>query len=227
MKKLFTILFALLLVTNFINIQAQTHFSLGLRSGTNFSNLSFNPDIPSQISKSSRTGILFGAAAELSFIPMLSLQIEPTYITGGAELSGPLFTNGFQSISGKITYKETSLVVPILIKVKIPVKGLLTPYAFAGPNIVFLMSSKELDEPNGYSSNEIDQKDFTTSVGFALDFGAGASYKVSPEVSISLDVRYSLGLTNMLNDKGKQSLGNDQSIKPNGFQVAVGAMFNL
>ncbi len=57
--------------------------------------------------------------------------------------------------------------------------------------------------------------------------GACTSYKVSPEVSISLDVRYSLGLTNMPNDKGKQNYGNDQSIKPTGFQIAVGAMFNL
>jgi hypothetical protein len=57
---------------------------------------------------------------------------------------------------------------------------------------------------------------------------AGAGYRVSPKVSVTLDVRYSLGLTNILNDKRKQTLGNtDQSIKSTGFQVAVGTKFNL
>ena len=228
MKKIFTVLFALLLLTSLSNVNAQTTFSLGVRGGTNFGNLSFSPDIPSQDSKSSRTGFLFGAAAEIGFIPMLALEVQPTFITGGAQLSGPLYTNGFQTINGNITYKESSLAIPILIEVKIPIKGQpITPYAFLGPNVYFVMSSKELDEPNGYPSSESDQSDLITSVGFALDFGAGAAYKVSPQVSLTLDFRYSLGLTNMLNDKGKQTIGNDQSIKSTGFQVAVGAMYGL
>jgi opacity protein-like surface antigen len=228
MKKLFSVLFVIALLASLSNTQAQAKFSLGLRGGTNFANLSWDPDI-SAYSKSSRTGVLFGAAAEIGFNPMFALQIEPTYLAGGCKLSGST-TYGTLKINEDITFKVSYLAIPILFKVKIPVQGPVTPYAFVGPNVFFIMSPKAVDDISGAvsTSTETDLKDNVTSVGFALDFGAGAGYKVDKNVALTLDVRYSLGLTNMLNDTGKKSFGGtDQSIKANGFQVAVGAMYAL
>lgn len=226
MKKIFTLILALFLLINLSSVQAQTHFSFGARAGLNISNLSFDPDIPSQITKSSRTGFKFGAMAEIAFIPMLAVQIEPMYTTGGCELSGPLFVNGFTLVNGKATYKVSVLEIPILLKFKIPVAGSIMPYAFVGPNVAFVMSSKELDEPTGFNSSETDQKDNTASTLFSLDFGGGVGFKVTPLTVVMLDVRYSLGLSNMLNDKGKQSSG-QTSVKTSGFQVVAGVMFGL
>ncbi len=69
-------------------------------------------------------------------------------------------------------------------------------------------------------------KDQTSSINFALDFGAGAGFKVTPLTTILFDVRYSLGLANMLNDKGKQSTDLN-SIKSTGFQILAGVLFGL
>lgn len=231
MKKLFTILFAFALILSFSNIQAQTSISLGVKGGTNLGNLSLNPDAPSGFSKSGRTGFLFGGAFEVGFNKMFALQVEPTFVTGGAKLSGKL-SYYFQTLNVDITFKESYLSVPILFKVNVPVKGPIAPYAFVGPDIFFVLSSKEVDDITGFGSSEVDQKDNTNSVGFALDFGAGAKFSVEKNISLTLDVKYSLGLTNMLNDTGKQAIqatfGNkDQSIKPTGFMIAAGAMFNL
>ena len=66
---------------------AQLPFKLGARVGLNLGNLSFNPDIPSNVDKSSRTGFKFGAVAELGFIPMFALQIEPMYVMRGAKFT--------------------------------------------------------------------------------------------------------------------------------------------
>lgn len=227
MKKLFTLLFLVVLLFSFSIIKAQPTISLGARAGLSLANLSFDPDIPSQISKSSRTGFKIGGLAEIGFIPMLAVQIEPMFATGGTELSGPIFNNGFSSVSGKITYKISYLEIPILLKFKIPVPGSISPYVFAGPNIGFIMSSKESDEPSGYNSSETDLKDYVSSVNFALDFGAGAGFKVNALTTVLLDVRYSLGLTNVLNDKGKQNYGGNQSIKSNAIQIVAGVMFAL
>ena len=208
MKKSFAVVLMALLLLSFSLIQAQTNFSLGVKAGSNFGNLSFDPDVNSQTTKSSVTGFASGAVAEISFIPMLALQIEPTYLTGGSSLSGPLFSNGATLINGKITFNITYLSIPILLKLKIPIpKSEISPYAFLGPNIGFLLSSKEKDEPNGFPSSEIDQKDFMSSTNFSLEFGVGAGYKVTPQTTITFDGRYSLGLSNILNDKGKQNLG--------------------
>jgi len=227
MKKTLLLILSVLLIVTFTNTQAQTKISFGGRAGLSFSNLSFDPDIPSNVTKSSRTGFKFGALAEIGFIPMLAVQIEPMYATGGAQLSGPLYSNGFNSVSGNITYKLSYLEIPILLKVKIPIeKSNIIPYAFLGPNIAFVLSSKELDEPNGYASNEINLKDQTSSINFALDFGAGAGFSVNKQTTIMLDVRYSLGLANLLTDKGKQASGYN-SVKTTGFQIVAGVMFGL
>jgi opacity protein-like surface antigen len=226
MKKIYTILIIAMIGLSVQNY-AQTKISLGARAGLAFSNMSFSPDVSSQITKSSRTGFEFGAVAEFGFGKMFALQVEPMYATGGCKLSGPLFNNGYYSINGKSTYKLAYLEIPILFKVKIPVTGQVMPYAFAGPNIGINLSAKETDEPDGYASQENDQKDYVSSVNFALDFGAGASFALNKATSLMLDVRYSLGLSNILSDKGKQSLGSDQSIKTNGLKIIAGVLFAL
>jgi hypothetical protein len=223
MKKFFPLFLLAILLIFISDIKAQTTFSLGARAGINFANASVDPEI-SKTNKSSRTGFKFGALAEIGFIPMLALQIEPMYATGGTEITGPIqYTN-----NDKITYKLSYLEIPILLKVKIPIKkSSFVPYAFLGPNVAFIMSSKLLFEAPGVGSSETDMKDYSSSVSLGLDFGGGGSYKITPSTTVMLDVRYSLGLSNILNDKGKQYFGNDQSIKPNGLQIVAGAMFEL
>jgi hypothetical protein len=197
---------------------AQLPFKLGARVGLNIANLSFSPDLPSAVDKSSRIGFKFGAAAELGFIPMFAVQIEPMYVMKGAKFSA----NGAEE-----TFKYSYLEIPILLKLKIPTPGPVTPYAFAGPNIgIFLSGTDE------YTGGSEDLKDFTSSVDFALDIGAGVSFDIAPFTSLLIDARYSLGLSNIFNDKGQLSWQqltgqSSQSVKTTGIQIVAGVMFGL
>ncbi|MBI5730018.1 MAG: hypothetical protein HY963_02675 [Ignavibacteriales bacterium] len=82
MKKILSLLLVVLLLTTYSNIQAQTKISFGARAGLSFNNLSFDPDLQAGVTKSSRTGFKFGALAEIGFVPMLAIQIEPMFVTG-------------------------------------------------------------------------------------------------------------------------------------------------
>ena len=227
MKKFSLLIFSFLLLFAFCNIQAQTNMSFGGSVGLNISSASFSPDLPSAVSKSSRTGFRVSGIMEIGFVPMFALQIEPTYATGGVKETGPLFqTQLGQVVNGSITSKTSYIQIPILLKLKIPVAGPVSPYVVAGPDIGFLMSAKETDEPNGYPSSEGDIKDNLKSLNFALDFGAGVGYKLVPKTTLTFDVRYSLGLSDIASDTYKQQAGN-QSIKTTGFQLIAGVMVGL
>lgn len=80
-----------------------------------------------------------------------------------------------------------------------------------GPQIGFLTSAKAKYE--GESENF---KDFFKSVDFGLNFGAGYDFTNK----ISAGVRYNLGLSNIAEDSG------DESVHNSVFSVSVGYKFN-
>ncbi|MFA3783461.1 porin family protein [Melioribacteraceae bacterium 4301-Me] len=218
MKKVYLSVLIVSMLIVFNKINAQTTFSLGVRAGMSIANLSFDPDLPSVLEKSSRTGVNFGALAEIAFADIFALQIEPTYTQGGSKLSA----NGLES-----TIKVSSLAIPVLFKVNIPAGGVVTPYAFAGPNLAFILSAK--GESGG---EETDIKDQVSSTNFGIDLGAGVSFSVAPRTKIIFDARYSLGLSDVLNDTGKQGWYQDtgirdQKIKSTGINLLAGVVFGL
>jgi len=190
----------------------QFQFSLGPRAGVNIANLSFDPE-PQGVDIGTRLGFKFGALAELGFSPMFAVQIEPMYAMKGSEL-----TAGSNSRKIKLTFIE----IPVLFKVKFATGGAVAPYVFAGPNIGLTLSADLEDDINGQTS-ETDIKDETSSMDFAIDFGAGVGFMVSPGVVIIFDARYALGLSN-LNDNPNDP---DTKIKSTGIQLLLGAMFGL
>ena len=149
---------------------------------------------------------------------MFALQIEPMYVQKGGSISA-----GGEETNIKLAYLE----IPILLKLKIPTPGSITPYVFAGPNIgIALSASAET------GNQDTDIKDEITSTDFALDFGAGVGFKVAPLIVLVLDARYSLGLSDIFNDTGKQDFEQGtgiagQKIKTTGIQIVAGIMFDL
>ena len=67
MKKIFVLILAAMLIVASSNIQAQTQVSFGARAGLNIANFSFDPDVATGVTKSSRTGFKFGGALEVGF----------------------------------------------------------------------------------------------------------------------------------------------------------------
>ena len=196
---------------------AQLPFKLGIKGGLNLANLSFDPALPSGSDNTTQTGFMAGAMVEFNLAPMFAIQAEPTYIPKGCKLTSSGSSN---EVNIKINYFE----IPVLLKLNIPSPGNINPYVFAGPNIGFRLSANT-ETPTG----EYDFKDETQSIDFALDFGAGAGFKIAPLIDLVIDVRYSHGLSDLLNDTGKQQfIGRiDQKIKTTGIQISAGVMFGL
>ena len=214
-KVLFTIVLAAVILLC-SDTYAQLKFSLGPRAGINLANLSFDPDLPDGVDKSSRLGFKFGVLAELGFSPMLAVQIEPMYAMKGTELEGSV-----QGQTAKQNFKLSFIEIPILLKVKFTA-GSVTPYVFAGPNIGLLLSS-DVETEFGGQTNEVDIKDETSSIDLAVDFGAGVGFAAGPGIVIMFDVRYALGLSD-LNDDPQDP---NRTIKSTGIQILVGAAFTL
>jgi hypothetical protein len=83
-------------------------------------------------------------------------------------------------------------------------------------------------EPEFRESGTRDIRDRFTSTNFAVDFGAGVTYDVAVDIQLIMDVRYSLGLSNI----AKPPDPNDQSFQPDSWKsrdirVLVGVLFAL
>ncbi len=205
---------------------AQPNIGIGAKVGLNIANASFSPDLPAGITKSTRMGFMFGGVVEIGFAGPLSIQAEPMYVQKGNVVEGPLFvdqTTGFP-VTGKNTSKLALFEVPILLKAKFPA-GPVKPYVFAGPSIGFILSATETDEPQGFPSTDTDIKSTLNSTDFGLVFGAGAEFKVAPLVALTLDARYSLGLTDL--SKGVPGEVTHTSVKTTGIQILAGVLFHL
>ena len=231
MKKLLLLFAVLAMGCAMLNsARAQVPISVGGKLGINFSTISYDPDLPSAISKSGGTGFAFGGVVEMGVGGPAYIQVEPMYISKGSSVEGPIFvTQGGQQVNGKTTNSLSFFEIPILFKAKFPA-GPVKPYGLFGPVIGFTLSAKSKDEPQGFPSEETDVKDKTSSTYFGLAFGGGAEFKVAPMISLTGDIRYVLGLNDLSKDQpaqqGQQQQAH-QSVKASGFQFFVGALFHL
>jgi len=195
---------------------AQTEFGIGPIVGVNFGTASVTPNLGLGVTQGGHTGLMIGAQAELGFAKMFYIVMEPLYCGKG-------FSATFQG--GTATATASEIDIPVLFKVKF-MKGIIRPYAFAGPEIGFVMSSTL--SITGRADQDI--KSQISSTDFAIDFGGGAEYNVTPKIGITLDVRYSVGVGNMANPPAAGTavggLGST-NITLSGFQVLAGVMFHV
>jgi len=193
----------------------------------NFGSASFSPDIytvGNDISKTGRTGFMVGAIAELEFAKMFAVEVSPTFALKGG---------GYQDTKGGTDVgKYSEIDFPILFKVKL-LSGRFHPYGFLGPNLGINLSATRSSQPAGGQVTDTDVKANTSGIDFALDFGGGAEFEVSKNIGLLLDVRYSLGLSNVNSAQQQQTqqFGQQESAPPSislsGFQLMVGTIFHI
>lgn len=219
MKKFYVIAVVLLLVAAVTTSFSQMKLAFGPKIGLVLANASFDPDLPSGITKSTRTGFAGGAAFEMMFsnVP-LGIEADLFYAMGGNVLEATI-----NNVKVTETSKVDFIQIPILFKGKLPTNSIVTPYAFVGPALAFVATAKTVDEATGFQTTETDTKDQTTSMDFQLLFGAGADFQIERKVNLTFDFRYGLGLTDMVKNPGV----GDPKIKTRGIYFLVGAMFTL
>lgn len=179
----------------FISVQAQ-NTSVGLRGGLNIANVSGDAVSDTK----SKIGVNFGA--------LLTYSVAPTFgITGEINFTskGNKYDNSDATTS--INYME----IPIYGAYYFGDAGAtLRPKLFAGPAIGILMTAK-----NELGGVEVDTKDFTEPVEFGAVFGLGFNKRVGDGNWIYVDLRYNLGLTDIVKDNPSDNMVKNNVISLN------------
>ncbi len=204
------ILFSLLCSLWTLNAQAKingatdSEINAGLQLGLNIANANTSPTL----STDPRVGLMVGGNIEVRLSQFLFIRPEMMYVQKGASMSA----TGIDT-----TLKFDYLEFPLLLKARFGAEA-FRPVLFAGPSFAFRVNSS-MDTKIGSAA----PASFTTnaeSVDIAIDFGGGAEYWFQKSTAAFLTMRYSLGLTNVLNLAG-------QTWRSTGLQLIAGFEFGF
>lgn len=197
---------------------AQVPLRIGPQAGLNFANVT-RSGFPEGVSFTNkvRTGIVVGAVGEWSLSDLFFLQFEPQYVQKGANASETFYFFDEEFTSTAVV-KFDYVTLPVLLKLRIPAPG-IKPYVFTGPNVSLRVSAKV--ESGGQTR---DYKDLTKAYDLAIDIGAGVEQGLAPLVSLLVDLRFSLGLTNVTKP---QSANDATTWKSRDFKFSATILFGL
>lgn len=171
----------------------------------------------------SRTGFRVAGVLRYGFGGMWGVQTGVGYAQKGAEdESLPDFTSTFE-----LAYIE----IPAFLTLDIPTgPSPLNPRLFAGPQISFESSCEISGEGEGVSAtvdcdaDELGETGIDTkSADFSLVFGGGLDFGLGGPLALTLDGRYDLGLTDINDIEGAESV----EIKNRTFAISGGVLLRL
>jgi Outer membrane protein beta-barrel domain len=208
---------------------SQAQITMGVRAGINVATYHYNygPKFPAvaQTQPSSSTLLTFGVPVEMRLSSLFALQMELNFIQKGQQ------SQSDQTIQNIRIVSDSKLVVnwlelPILAKVKFGSDVGIGGGLFFGPSIGYGLSGKSKGSfsttTNGTSSVTVSnkslefKKDEHSQVDFALNFGGEVNYG-----GVFFDMRYQLGLTNMVTNSGTTN-GLDLTVQTRGLAVSLG-----
>lgn len=190
-------------------------FKIGLKGGLNVSTLSVDaPEVP-DLAFDSRTDFLLGAYLQCGGTGWFTMQGEVLYSQNGARVRG-----GDPATELKINY----IRVPVLLMARLGSwEGATHPILYAGPQLAFETKCEVSGEEDGASasfacdSEELGEPLETNNVEFGLVFGGGLEIPLS-RLSVQLDARYNLGLSNINGGTDASSV----SLKNRGWSFTAG-----
>jgi len=196
MKYLYTLL--LVVFVSAQHVQAQSPLTaFGGKGGVTFGHFTGEDAELPVADKEMRLGFTAGAFATIGVHPIISIQPEVIYTQ-----KGQTYTAGTDALSGTWNVQADYLEIPVLAKVYWPTMTDTRPFVYAGPFIGFNMAA------NADNVYEVGSFDFATDadldesinpVESGIAFGVGITQQMRKS-TISLDVRYTLGLTKAYDD---------------------------
>ncbi len=229
MKK---ILYSALFLYGFVSVGfAQTRMTVGLRTGVNVASYKFDfGTTPAGFSSPISNVTLFsiGVPLEIAFNSHFALQAELNFIQKGFSSKTDFSGQGF-TLKSEGAMTVNWLEIPILAKAKFGAPDGFGGGIFFGPSIGYGLSGRS----KGTSATVINGVANTTSTDEALNFKEDEHSRVDVGLNfggevhyggIFLDVRYQLGLTNMVTDKSTITAGSGQSVsaRTRGLGITVG-----
>jgi hypothetical protein len=192
----------------------------GLKLGLNMANI-HGADVDTwenvtRESWGSKIAFCFGGYLTFKIADIFAIQPEVFYTMKGSKLETTYLGETYKE-KVKLSYLE----IPVLAKIIIPTQSSVKPCLFAGPALAIKLSSKDWYEIAGESheddiSDYVKGTDFGLVMGGGLDFGLGAANKGK----ITVDLRYTLGLTQIVNVEGLTF-----DVKNGAFSLMIGYTF--
>lgn len=186
----FIVLFAAMFAFGFAGAQqaAAQQNMFGVKGGF----ISSEIDADDLLDSDSRTGFGAGAFLQVMVGSNVSVQPEALYLSKG----------GSGAVEGADLEVTTDyLQVPVLVQFHLPTPGPVSPRLFAGPSVAFEIGC-DADVSSGSIVFEGSCEDAgldTKSADFGVVFGAGADISTGGLI-LTVDGRYDLGVTNILDD---------------------------
>ncbi len=176
-----------------------TPFSFGAKVGANLSRTwGDDQEVMLGFDGKMKAGVIGGAFGAYAICDWMTVQAEVLYSQKGAK---------FGDESLKLDYIE----IPILAMWTAPAQGRFTPNLAIGPSLGFNVRANLAG---------IDVKDGIKTTDFGIAFGAGVKVDEIGPGAITFDVRYTLGLTNILDDAPS-----DLSVKNQALAFLLGFAF--
>ncbi|NQT25448.1 PorT family protein [candidate division KSB1 bacterium] len=191
MKRMVLILTIMALILSFSNVSMAQITEKGVKVGLNLASAT-GDDVKDAKSK---TGFAVGGYVLYPLNESVTMQIEALYAQKGVKMEGEetiTYYGYTMTYDYKSTINLTYIEIPVLFRYDIQSSGNMKPYIIAGPYIALTMGAKVKWE-SGDESGSDDIKDDIKGMDYGVILGAGV--KVNEKISI--DARYSMGLTSV------------------------------
>lgn len=229
MKKTFQITFFLCLLLSAMPTQAQ--MTAGLRAGVNLAtyNFTYGSSVPAS-SKPEQpdnvTLLTIGVPVQMLFSEHFGLQMELNFIQKGFRQTTDITFSTTRFVSdGKVIVNWLEL--PVLAKARFGSDVGIGGGLFFGPSIGYGLSGKSKsttttttgsvstttssDETLNFKEDEHSRVDLALNMGGEVNYGG-----------IFLDIRYQIGLTNMITDSNSSGGSSDFSARTRGLAFTAG-----
>ena len=170
--------------------------TLGVKGGLNLSNLSVNAQEDPEFSFDNHTDFLVGAFAQFGIGHTFAVQLEGFYSQKGGKTR-----NDDTAAKLNLNYIE----LPLLLMARLSSReSPMYPILYVGPSVAIETRCNVTGEDGGVSRSvgcddpELEGELTTTKTDFGIVFGGGFEILYS-RLTIQLDARYNLGLTNLYN----------------------------
>ena len=192
--------------------------NLGVHLGPTFNTATIDRSDRVAPDTGSRTRLAVGLSAEIGLARWFAIQPELNYMQRGLEIPE---ADG-RGTTGSLGFDY--LEVPVFAKARYMVGEGVRPFIMTGPSIGFLVGkSAFITDAQGRKQSvpSAELNNQYQGVNFAWNFGLGSDVDLGKQWSMVFDMRYSVGMSNILTTTG-QGGDPDASLSLNGFQFFAG-----
>lgn len=187
---------------------AQSQVMVGVRGGINIANQEFTPPFFTGV----RHGLVVGGHIQAPLDSTFSVVFQPQYAQKGVVIEG--------AAGALVTAKFNYLEFPLMLNASYRVRPLMV-FAVAGINPGVLLSAASVKQ-YADSTVTIEAGAQTSTIDIAVDVGVGVGYQITNGATITGDIRYCFGLTDITVERGSSSTNSSRDLR-----IVAGALFRL